>query len=243
MGTTVVTLIPVLLLASGAGLPDGGAEPNRLSDQERHDGWKLLFDGKSASQWRGYGRKDLTGVRWAAQDGCLAVPGADGKDTHGSRDIVSIDTYGDFELTWDWRISTGGNSGLKYLVTEDNQAAALGHEYQMIDDALHPDAKKRDSRRTGSLYDVFPAPAARPRPAGAFNQSRILVQGKHVEHWLNGTRILAYELDSDALRAAVANSKFKDVSGFDKPRKAHLLLQDHGFAVCFRNLKIREPRR
>jgi hypothetical protein len=104
------------------------------------------------------------------------------------------------------------------------------------------DAAKRDSRRTGSFYDVLAAPAARPRPAGEFNQSRILVRGNHVEHWLNGSKILEYELSSEALRKAIADSKFKDMAGFEAKKRGHILLQDHGDAVCYRSLKLREPR-
>jgi hypothetical protein len=244
MRKTTVSLMPLLLVWVGGAVaaPGESAEPNRLSDKERKEGWELLFDGKTADRWRGYQRPDMAGLRWAAKDGCLAVPPRDGKDTKGALDIISVKTYEDFDLTWEWKIAPGGNSGLKYLVSETGPVA-LGHEYQMIDDGKHPDAQKKDSRRTGSFYDVLPAPTAKPRPAGEFNQSRVLVQGKHVEHWLNGAKILEYELDSEPLRAAIAGSKFKKVEGFDKPKRAHLLLQDHGDAICYRNLKIREPKR
>jgi hypothetical protein len=215
------------------------AAPNQLTDAEKKDGWVLLFDGTTATSWRGYQKPDLQGLRWKVEDGCLALPPSDGSDTKGSRDIVSKRLYGNFELSWEWRVAPGGNSGVKYLVTEDREAA-IGHEYQIIDDDRHADAGKRDSRRTGSFYDVLAAPAAKARPAGEFNQSRILVRGNHVEHWLNGEKILAYELSSDALRKAIADSKFKDMAGFDAAKRGHILLQDHGDAVCFRTLKIRE---
>jgi hypothetical protein len=232
-----------LVLAFPA-IADGAAAaadpaPNQLSAREKKEGWELLFDGKNLDAWRGYQKPDLEGLRWTAdKEGCLAVPPTDGKDTRGARDLISKKTYESFDLSWEWRIAPGGNSGLKYLVSEAG-SAALGHEYQIIDDSQHPDAQKRDSRRTGSFYDVLPAPGARPRPAGSFNQSRVLVQGTHVEHWLNGAKVVEYELDSPALRTAVAASKFKDVPDFDKPKRAHLLLQDHGNAVCYRNVKIR----
>jgi hypothetical protein len=212
--------------------------PNQLTAKEKKEGWELLFDGKTVDKWRGYQKADMAGLRWAASDGCLALPANDGKDTRGARDIISIKQYDDFELAWEWRIAQGGNSGVKYFVIED-KPVALGHEYQTIDDERHPDAKKKDSRRTGSFYDVLPAPAAKPKPAGEFNQSRILVRGNHVEHWLNGSKILSYELDSKPLRDAIAQSKFKDVEGFDKHRPGHILLQDHGDAICYRNVKIR----
>jgi hypothetical protein len=227
---TLVVLLPAPLLAEETA--------NRLTAAEKKAGWELLFDGKAIDQWRGYQKKDMTGLRWIARDGCLALPPADGHDTKGARDIVSRREYDDFELTWEWRIAPGGNSGVKYFVTED-RPAALGHEYQTIDDQRHPDASKRDSRRTGSFYDVLPAPAAKPRPAGEFNQSRVLVKGNHVEHWLNGAKILEYELGSEALKKAIADSKFKDVEGFEKHKRGRILLQDHGNEICYRNLKIR----
>jgi hypothetical protein len=231
----IATTLPLLTGPSRAGAEPA---PNQLSPEERKEGWELLFDGKTIDRWRGYQKADMAGQRWIAKDGCLAVPPNDGKDTRGARDIVSVKRYQNFDLRWEWRISPGGNSGLKYLVTED-RPIAFGHEYQIIDDSKHPDAQKRDNRRTGSFYDVLPAPTAKPHPAGTFNQSRVLLQGNHVEHWLNGSKILEYELDTPALRAAIATSKFKDLEGFDKPKLAHILIQDHGDNVCYRNLKIR----
>jgi hypothetical protein len=239
MGRSIGSLLALaaLLTSSGDARGDEGAA-NRLTAKEKKEGWQLLFDGNSMGAWRGYQRKDLAGLRWTVRDGCLGVPPNDGKDTRGARDIVSTKMYGSFDLTWEWRIAPGGNSGLKYLVTEE-RPAALGHEYQMIDDGKHPDAQKRNSRRTGSFYDVLPAPTARPRPAGEFNQSRVLLKGNHVEHWLNGAKILEYELSSPALRTALAASKFKDVAGFDQAKPGHILLQDHGDEICYRNLKIK----
>jgi hypothetical protein len=234
---TVFVIAALPLVAAGL-VAVGEPAANQLSKKERQEGWELLFDGKSLAGWRGYQKPDAAGLRWTAADGCLSVPANDGKDTRGARDLVSVKQYDSFDLSWEWRVAPGGNSGLKYLVTEEGPAA-LGHEYQMIDDTKHPDAQKRDSRRTGSFYDVLPAPTARPRPAGELNQSRVLLQGNHVEHWLNGAKVLEYELDSPALRTAIAASKFKSVEGFDKARRAHLLLQDHGNAICYRNMKIR----
>ncbi len=231
-------LIGAMWLLAGGVAAAADPAPNRLSARERKQGWELLFDGKSLAGWRGYQKEDAAGLRWAVADGCLGVPANDGKDTRGARDLITRRTFEAFDLTWEWRIAPAGNSGLKYLVTEE-QPAALGHEYQMVDDSQHPDAQKRDSRRTGSFYDVLPAPEARARPAGQFNQSRVLLQGNHVEHWLNGAKVLEYELGSPALRTAIAASKFKDVDGFDAHKRAHILLQDHGNEVCYRNLKIR----
>jgi len=212
--------------------------PNTLTAAEKSAGWVLLFDGTSSDAWRGYRKPDMTGLRWKVEDGCLALPAGTGNDTLGQRDIITKEEYNDFELTWDWRIDKGGNSGVKYFVTEQYDSA-IGHEYQVIDGA-HPDARAREGRRrTAAFYDVSPAPGAKPSPTPSFNTGRVLAKGNHVEHWLNGAKVLEYELGSEKLRAAIADSKFKDIRDFDKHLRGHLLLQDHGDAVCFRNIKVR----
>jgi len=212
---------------------------NRLTDDEKKAGWTLLFDGTTVKGWRGYKQPDAAASRWKVVDGMLTtVVRADGKDTHGARDIVSTNTYDSFELTWEWKIAEGGNSGLKYFVLED-QDAAIGHEYQLIDDERHPDAKVGPKRQTAALYDVLAAANRPTRPAGQFNQSRVFVRGPHVEHWLNGRKVLEYELASPELKKAIAESKFKDVARFGTSLKGHILLQDHGDEVWYRSIKIR----
>jgi hypothetical protein len=202
------------------------------------DGWMLLFDGKSLDGWRGYNRPDASGTQWRVEDGQLTVPPSGGRDTRGARDLITTATFRQFDLTWEWRIAPGGNSGLKYFVLEDRDAA-IGHEYQMIDDERHADAKIGPHRQTAAFYDVLAA-ANRPlKPAGEVNTSRVLVRGNHVEHWLNGQRVLQYELDSPELRAAIEKSKFKDIERFGKPQDGHILVQDHGDRVWFRNIRIR----
>jgi hypothetical protein len=210
----------------------------QLSADDAKAGWKLLFDGKTLNGWRGYKKTDASGSRWIVEDGMLTLPKNDGKDTRGARDLISADTYDQFELAWDWRVASGGNSGLKYFVLEDLDSA-IGHEYQLIDDERHPDAKIGAKRQTASLYDVLPA-ADRPlRPAGEWNSSRVVVRGSSVEHWLNGTKVLSYELNSPALKTAIAASKFKDVARFGTPQKGHILIQDHGDQVWYRGVRIR----
>ena len=202
------------------------------------DGWQPLFDGKTLDGWRGYKKADTAETRWKVTDGMLCLPPLDGTDTRGQRDIITRDTYDQFELRWEWRVAEGANSGVKYFVLEDMDSA-IGHEYQVIDDERHPDALIGPHRQTAALYDVLPAHDRPNRPAGQFNESRVVVAGRNVEHWLNGTKVLQYELGSPALKAAIAKSKFKDVARFGTPLKGHLLLQDHGDAVCYRNIAIR----
>jgi hypothetical protein len=211
---------------------------NTLTPAEQKDGWTLLFDGKSLDGWRGYKKPDASGTRWKVDNGFLTLPPAEGNDTHGARDIISTGTFDQFDLQWEWRIAEGGNSGVKYFILEDLESA-IGHEYQVIDDARHPDAKVGPKRQTAALYDVLAASNRPIKPAGELNTSRVVVTGKSVEHFLNGRSVLKYELDSPALRAAIAESKFKDVARFGKPQNGHILLQDHGNQVWYRNIKIK----
>lgn len=230
--TCVALTLPLGLAAgqSPAAAPAGAKAPE--------GGWTSLFDGKSLTGWRGYKKADTAGTRWTVQDGLLTLPAKDGKDTRGSRDIITTGTYDQFELVWEWKVSPGGNSGLKYFILEDMDAA-IGHEYQLIDDALHPDAKIGPHRQTAALYDVLPAADRKLKPAGEWNTSRVVVKGSTVEHWLNDGKVLTYQLDSPALKKAIAGSKFKDVARFGKLHQGHILLQDHGDQVWYRSIKIR----
>jgi len=235
----VTSVAGALLLAAAAPLPmaaQAGKEPATVS----------LFDGKSLKGWRGYKKADAAGSRWAVQDGMLMLPAGDGKDTRGARDIISEGTYDLFDLTWEWKIAEGGNSGLKYFVLEDRDSA-IGHEYQMIDDARHPDAKIGPHRQTAALYDVLAAPREirKVKPAGEWNSSRVRVApsrivqgGTRVYHYLNDVRVLEYELNSPELNAAIEKSKFKGIERFGKLQKGHILLQDHADQVWYRNIKI-----
>jgi hypothetical protein len=207
------------------------SKPNELIPAEKQAGWKLLFDGKSLNGWHSYRKKEPPHAGWAIEDGWLrCVPNG-----HGG-DLVSDDQFNDFELSWEWRLPAGANNGVKYFVTEERKQA-VGHEYQMIDDALVSDPKAS----TASFYEVLAPAADKPlKPPGQINHSRVLVQGKHVEHWLNGAKVLEYELGSEAVKAGVAKSKFKNIAGFGEKIRGHILLTEHHDEALFRNVKIRE---
>jgi hypothetical protein len=228
----------MLLVAAASVL--SAAPANQLTDEEKAAGWKLLFDGKTTQGWRTFKKQTFPDKGWVAEDGWLHCLGKGG-GAQGGGDIISDAEFSDFELQWEWKQAPVGNSGLKYFILESRKDA-LGHEYQMIDDEREPDAKKAGGKRvTASFYDVL-APTTHPtvKPSGEINASRILVKGNHVEHWLNGVKVLEYECGSKAVKAAVAASKFKTTAGFGDKVKGHLLLQDHHSEVWFRNLRIRE---
>ncbi len=233
MKTSPKTLSSIAALCLAATFGTAFTTTVRAGDES--SGWTTLFDGKTTKGWHSFKKESFPAKGWEVEDGWLHCLGA------GGGDVVSDALYDQFELEWEWKQVPAGNSGVKYFVT-DGRREALGHEYQMIDDARNPDAKLAQGKRvTASFYDVL-APTTKPptKPPGEVNQSRVLVRGNHVEHWLNGTKVLEYELGSEAVKAAVAKSKFKTVAGFDERQKGHILLQDHHSEVWFRNIRIRD---
>jgi hypothetical protein len=219
---TSFRLLPVLLLAALL----AGCATNRQAGR-----WQVLFDGKTTQGWRGYGQTAFPTNGWVVEDGCLHL-----LPQSRAGDIITVRKFNDFEFEWEWRIAPKGNNGIKYLVTE-NRPGAPGHEYQMIDDSTVSDPRQQ----TAAFYGVLAAQANKPlkRP-GEWNQSRVLVCGNHVEHWLNGAKVLAYELASPEVKAAVAVSKFQNAPGFGEKITGHLLLTYHSDETWFRNLRIRE---
>lgn len=212
------------------------AEPNTLTDAEKAAGWRLLFDGKTTNGWTALGKTTFPNKGWIVEGGTLKHV-AKG----GGGDIVTSERFDDFELAWDWRIAPGANGGLKYNLPDANKA--VGCEYQLIDDVGHPDGKANNgARATASLYDVLkPADDKKLNPAGEWNTSRIVVKGNHVEHWLNGAKTVEFEFGSDALKAAIAKSKFKNTAGWGIKTKSPILIQDHGDEIVVRSIKVKTP--
>jgi hypothetical protein len=220
--------------------------PNILTDYELKSGWKLLFNGENSKGWRGAYKDSFPAKGWQIQDGNITVLSSEGHEAANGGDIVTLDQFHSFDLSFDFRLTPGANSGVKYFVTlkEKNEGSAIGLEYQVLDDKLHPDAKLgRDGNRTlASLYDLIAA--AKPerfiRPIGQWNTGRIIVYpNNHVEHFLNGVKVLEYERGSEAFRSLVAVSKFKIWPNFGEAPEGHILLQDHGNEVSYRSIKIR----
>jgi hypothetical protein len=213
----------------------GPAADNTLTRSESAAGWKLLFNGQTFAGWRGYRIEGPPALGWEIKDGTLkTVPKVKGIE------LITEQKFSDFELSWEWRIAEAGNNGVKYFVTEARPSAP-GHEYQMIDDARNPDAQRGPLYQTGAFYDVLPPVANKPLlPAGQWNDSHLIVRGQHVEHWLNGMKVLAYELGSPEVKAGIARSKFKNEPGFGDKITGPIMLTYHQDECWYRNIKIRE---
>ena len=204
---------------------------NTLTAEERAAGWRLLFDGSTTAGWRGYGREDLP-AGWQAVDGALTRVGRGG-------DIITKDTFRDFELQLEWKTVEGGNSGVFIRAVEG--AEAIYHaapEIQILDDERHPDGQS-PLTSSGANYGLHAAPRGVVKPVGEWNHFRIVVRGNHVEQWMNGQKVVEYELGSDDWKQRVAASKFAAWPEYGTAREGHIGLQDHGSRVAFRNVKIR----
>ena len=228
---------------------------NTLTEVEKAEGWKLLWNGKTTDGWRSPKSDEFPTKSWRINDGELSVVTSGNAEAQAGGDIITRERYANFELVADFKTTTGCNSGIKIFVQPNISpidkvtgqpsavGSAIGMEFQILDDEHHPDAKLgRDGDRTlGSLYDLIPAPVDKKiMPVGEWNHARILSQGKHVEFWLNGELTVKFDRGSPEFRQAVALSKFKDIPGFGEWADGHILLQEHGSEVSFRNVKIRE---
>lgn len=212
---------------------------NTLTAEEKAAGWELLFDGQSMDKWRLFKKDTLAG--WAVVDGEMNALGEAGLEGAGS-DIVSKKQYQNFELSLDWKISVAGNSGIFFNVVEDEDLNAVyqsGPEYQLIDDEGFP-AELEDWQKTAANYGMHLAPNIKTNPVGTFNTSKIKVQDGQVEHWLNGEKVVEYELWTPDWEERVTTGKWKDYPKYGRAKMGHIALQDHGNQCWFRNVKIRE---
>ena len=230
--------------------PEASAEEvsrlnNKLSEKELAEGWKLLWDGETTDGWRGAKLAEFPKSGWVIEDGILKVMKSDGGESTNGGDIVTTEKYQNFILKVDFKITKGANSGIKYFVdTELNKGkgSSIGCEFQILDDQNHPDAKLGlpGSRQLGSLYDLIPAPADKGFRNNFFNTATVIVNGDHVEHWLNNKKIVEYDRNSQMWNALVQYSKYKVWPNFGNAAEGHILLQDHGDEVWFKNIKIKE---
>jgi hypothetical protein len=229
---SITCLASAALLSSGCGSSatvSGGAASNVPSGSSTE--WRPLFDGQSLAGWRGY-RSESPPAGWRVVDGTLVREGPGG-------DIMTTDTFENFELALDWNVAPGGNSGIFYRVTEKADATyETGPEMQVLDDARHRDGSSRLTS-AGSLYGLYPAPIGAVKPAGEWNTARIVMNRGHVEHWLNGVKTAEADIGSDDWNQRVANSKFHQWPGFGKASRGHIALQDHGDRVAYRNIRVR----
>lgn len=212
-----------------------GPAANTLTEKQYAAGWRLLYNGKTSHGWRNFKKSSFPGKGWEVHKGRMRhLKGA------GGGSIITDRKFNNYEFSFEWKISEAGNSGVKYFITEQRNGT-VGHEYQVLDDARHPDGKVGLDRQTGALYDVLPVDGNKHlNPVGEYNRSKIVVDGNHIEHWLNGYRVLEFELGSEKLTQGIATSKFKRVEGFGTKYPHHLLLQDHQDEVAYKNLRIRE---
>jgi 3-keto-disaccharide hydrolase len=229
------TMLAAFIAALAAAAPIGAADaPNTLTDKERADGWKLLFDGQTTAGWHGYKQKGMP-EGWAVKDGALTRVAK-------TTDIVSDEEFANFELQFDWKIAKNGNSGLFFHVVESpkyKETYYTGPEFQLLDNAGHPDGKNGPDRWAGANYALHAPTQNTAHGPGEWNQCRLIVNNGHVEHWMNGAKVVEYELWSDDWKARVAKSKFTQWPDYGMAKSGRIALQEHGAEIAFRNLKIK----
>lgn len=233
-------LLTLLLLLFSVGC----VQSNRLTKAEQSDGWKLLFDGRTTTGWRAAYQSEFPNYGWKVRKGTLRGELSSGAESGNAGDIVTLKKYKDFELVFDWKLGKGGNSGVKYFIEERlprPNGSQAGYEYQLIDDAdyIYNGKKLEQDLKTASIYDVLPAQKPDTR-MDVWHTSRIIAKGNHIEHWLDGKKVLDTDRNSEAFLKGVWESKFRDYTSFATIPEGHILLQDHGHNVAFKNIKIKE---
>ncbi|MDL2213632.1 DUF1080 domain-containing protein [Bacteroides sp. OttesenSCG-928-J23] len=231
--------------ADSKAAPEVNCIANTISQAEAKDGWKLLWDGETTNGWRGARMDNFPKQGWTIENGILRVEKTDGAESAHGGDIVTTRKYKNFILKVDFKITEGANSGIKYFVDpgmNKGEGSAIGCEFQILDDDKHPDAKLgvKGNRKLASLYDLIPAPDNKPFNKKEFNTAMIIVKDNHVEHWLNNEKILEYDRNTQMFNALVAYSKYANWPNFGNSADGHILLQDHGDEVWFKNVKIKE---
>jgi hypothetical protein len=244
----LLSIVALGLLGTSCNMPDqentmesNSMAHNTLSDQEIADGWELLFDGESMDHWRVYNQEGIP-AGWVVEDEAMVFDPEQRNDQYGL-DIITKETYGDFELKLEWWLSEGGNSGIFYHVIEQEDKALYwsGPEMQILDNENHPDADQGvdGNRKAGSLYDLIPAVPQNAKPFGEWNSVKIVAKGDVIEHYQNGEMVLSFDRSTEEWKNLVAGSKFAPHPEFGTAAEGHIALQDHGDLVKFRNLKIR----
>ncbi len=232
-------ILSLLVVFSSVLSPVFAQKPNTLTPEENKNGWILLFDGTNTSQWTTPDGKPFSASGWIVQNGELGLKPVKGNNY---TDIITTNEYSDFDLMVDFKTTVDANSGIKYFFTNYEKGGKLGLEYQVLDDVVNIDARegRNGDRKCGSLYDILPAsPDKKLNPVGQWNTARIVSKGKHVEHWLNGKKILEYDRGGKEYRKGLKLSKFANVVPvFGTVAKGHILLQYHLSEVWFRNIKI-----
>ncbi|QEC53486.1 uncharacterized protein DUF1080 [Anseongella ginsenosidimutans] len=211
---------------------------NQLSEQEKAEGWVLLFNGQTTEGWKGYNRDDVP-VAWVVEEGTLTLDTA--KLGSGGGDIMTAAAYEDYELRLEWKISPNGNSGIIYNVVEGEHPATYhtGPEMQVLDNDGHPDGKI-EKHRAGDLYDLIKSSEEPVKPVGEWNQVRLVQKDGKIEHWLNGVKIVEVDTNTPQWAELIAGSKFSSMPDFGKSQKGHIALQDHGNKVWYRNIKLKQ---
>ena len=243
MNSKTSSLLATIICLFTIGCSDPVPADNQLTQKEKKEGWQLLFDGQNMEGWRRIYTDSFPKQGWHVADGCLIIEDNQGRESANGGDLITVKEYGNFDFTFDFKLTPGANSGIKYFVNEaigdPNSGYGYGPEYQVIDDNGGFRNLPVGGKLAG-LYELIEAPDTKKvNPMGEWNTGRIVSKNNHVEHWLNGELLITYVLGSDEFKALVQQSKFKDTEGYAAQAKGYILIQDHGSKVSYKNLKIK----